>query len=151
MCIRSAGWVPRGPGRRSGRRGAGWREKVPFGVMSLVFMGLPSCPGDVHTLRPIEQEGVLRVAQACYGTWFYCQAVLPIPIAASTRALFDGLVRSRFLASILAAGRDRGLVPPATTVAGTARGLADYIVILARPGLVRISDSSRRIDTATCR
>jgi len=58
-------------------------EKVPFVIMSLVFMGLAiAARKHGHTVVPIQDYDTSeRVAQACYGIWFYIvKTVLPLGI-----------------------------------------------------------------------
>ena len=75
-----------GPGRWFGSAARKvWWEKVPFVILSLVFMGLAiAARRHVHALVPIQHDGVsARIAQACYGIWFYIvKTVLPLDITA---------------------------------------------------------------------
>jgi protein O-mannosyl-transferase len=59
-----------------------WREKVPFILASLIFVGLAVAARrrDVFTIeRP---DASARIAQACYATWFYVvKTLLPLDLA----------------------------------------------------------------------
>src|SRR5439155_23187965 len=75
-----------GPGRWFGPEARKvWWEKVPFGALSLIFMGL-AVVGRVQEqhLVTVQQSGLgARVAQACYGIWFYLvKTVLPANLTA---------------------------------------------------------------------
>ena len=91
-----------GPGRwfgPSARRV--WLEKVPFAALSLVFMGL-AVAAKAHATRSrrFEHDGLsARIAQACYGTWFYLvKTVIPRDITAYLPAArADRLVAPPFL------------------------------------------------------
>jgi tetratricopeptide (TPR) repeat protein len=76
-----------GPGRWFGSEArAVWWEKVPFVLLSLVLMGLVIAAREpVRTLPPLEGYGAsARVAQACYGIWFYLvKTVLPLDLIAT--------------------------------------------------------------------
>ena len=75
-----------GPGRWFGPAARRvWLEKVPFVAISLVFMAIAvAARADVHTIVPLEQDGIAsRIAQACYGAWFYLvKTAIPMDIAA---------------------------------------------------------------------
>jgi Flp pilus assembly protein TadD len=70
-----------GPGRWAGPEARKvWWEKVPFAALSLIFMGIAVVARKYNrTLVPVQLWGVSsRVAQACYGIWFYIiKTVLP--------------------------------------------------------------------------
>jgi len=74
-----------GPGRWFGSAARKvWCEKVPFVIMSLVFMGLAiAARKPVHTVVPIQDyDTTARVARACYGIWLYIvKTVLPLDIS----------------------------------------------------------------------
>ena len=136
-----------GPGRWFGPAARPvWWEKVPFLLLSLVFIGLAIAAKEhAHALVPIERYGAsARIPQACYGIWFYLvKTVLPRDIT----ALYPFPERidwfaPRFLASIL------GTV--AMTVVlwrlrrrrpGLLAAWLSYLVILApNLGLIRASN-----------
>ncbi|MGD0043828.1 MAG: tetratricopeptide repeat protein, partial [Isosphaeraceae bacterium] len=75
-----------GPGRWFGSAARKvWCEKVPFVIMSLVFMGLAiAARKHDHTVIPTQDYGTsARIAQACYGIWFYIvKTLLPLDITA---------------------------------------------------------------------
>ncbi len=73
-----------GPGHwfgSSARRA--WREKVPFIIVSLVFVGL-AVAAKPQTWGSIERyDASQRFAHACYGIWFYIlKTVLPLDLIA---------------------------------------------------------------------
>jgi len=75
-----------GPGRwlgPSARRV--WWEKIPFGVLSLVFMGLAIVGRveDKHLVSYQQSDIAARLSQSCYGIWLYLiKTVLPTNITA---------------------------------------------------------------------
>ncbi len=73
-----------GPGRWFGlaaRRA--WREKVPFILASLVFMGLAFAARSRGAFSPEQPDASVRIARACYGTWFYVgKTLLPLDLVA---------------------------------------------------------------------
>ena len=75
-----------GPGRWLGpsvRRV--WWEKVPFGVLSLVFMRLAIVgrAEDIHLVTNKQPGIAARLCQSCFGIWFYLiKTVLPTNITA---------------------------------------------------------------------
>ena len=75
-----------GPGRWFGPAARKvWCEKVPFVLLSLVFMGLAiAAKAHSHTIASIQHASLsARIAQACYGIWFYLvKTVLPLEITA---------------------------------------------------------------------
>ena len=48
-----------------------WREKIPFLLVSLVFIGLAIAARSRHVFSSEPFSVSARIAQACYGTWFY--------------------------------------------------------------------------------
>jgi protein O-mannosyl-transferase len=75
-----------GPGRWTGPWARKvWLEKVPFAAIGLAFMGLAVvAKSETRTIVALANDGVgSRVAQACYGTWFYLvKTAIPTDIAA---------------------------------------------------------------------
>jgi Flp pilus assembly protein TadD len=121
-----------------------WWEKVPFGALSLVFMVL-AIAGRVHDrhLVPLKNQGfTARIAQACYGIWFYLiKTVLPSGITAfyplpERVEWYEPL----FLLSILGTlGVSAGLFFLRRRWPGLLAAWLSYVVILApNLGLVRI-------------
>ena len=128
-----------GPGRwfgASARRV--WWEKVPFVALSLLFMGLAiAARGDVQTLIPLEHQGAAaRIAQACYGTWFYLvKTVFPLGLTAfyPLHGRLDWFA-PWFLASILGTvAMSVGLFLMRRRWPGTLAAWLSYLVMLA-PG-----------------
>ena len=124
-----------------------WRaysEKVPFALVSLVFMGLAiAAKAEARTLVPLENHGVAaRIAQACYGTWFYLvktaiptgiTAFYPLPARVNWHA-------PPFLAGIVATLEvSAGLLLLRRRWPGLLAVWLSYLVLLApASGLVRI-------------
>jgi Flp pilus assembly protein TadD len=136
-----------GPGRWIGPEARRvWLEKVPFVAISIVFMAIAvAARADVHTIVPLQKDGVAsRVAQACYGTWFYLiKTAIPIDIAAFyPRPPRIDWFAPRFLASILAtAAVTAGLIVLRHRWPGLLAAWLSYLVLLApSSGLVRVSD-----------
>jgi protein O-mannosyl-transferase len=86
-----------GPGQWFGEAAKrAWREKIPFLLVSLVFLGLAIAARSRHVFSA-EPFGIsARIAQACYGTWFYViktvsprnlNAVYPLPRDIDWRSL----------------------------------------------------------------
>jgi Flp pilus assembly protein TadD len=135
-----------GPGRWFGPAARRvWLEKVPFLAVSLIFMGL-AVVGRIkdHHMVSVENWGLVpRIAQACYGIWFYVvKTVLPWNITAyypmpEQVVLWD----PPFLASLLATvGLSVGLFLLRRRWPGLLAVWLCYLVILApNLGLVRIS------------
>jgi tetratricopeptide (TPR) repeat protein len=134
---RSEGWV--GPQARR----ACW-EKAPFFIFSIVFMGLAIAAKPQSRVWIKDDQPSARVAQACYGAWFYIiNSALPLNLVAfyPAPAAINWLA-PRFLLSIV------GVV--ATTLAlillrrrwpGILAVWLSYLAILApNSGLIRISD-----------
>ncbi len=135
-----------GPGRWFGPAARRiWLEKAPFVAVSLVFMALAvAAKAHVGTLAPVENAGgpVTRVAQACYGTWFYIvKTAVPRGITAfyplSPRIDWTA---PAFLASILATlAVSVGLLLARRRWPGLLAAWLSYLVLLAtNSGLVRI-------------
>ncbi len=81
------------PLRRFGGGRGGWfgsaarkalLEKVPFVMVSLVFMGLAIAAKPQSQFPVVQQhDASTGIAQACYGTWFYIKkTVLPLDLTA---------------------------------------------------------------------
>ncbi|HZW34531.1 MAG TPA: tetratricopeptide repeat protein, partial [Isosphaeraceae bacterium] len=136
-----------GPGRWFGpavRRV--WWEKVPFLLLSLVFMGLAiAARTHVRAMVPLERYGTsARIAQACYGIWLYIvKTVLPLDITALYPApqQVDWLAQP-FLGSILGTvAMSVGLWLLRRRRPGLLAAWLSYLVILApNLGLIRVSN-----------
>jgi cytochrome c-type biogenesis protein CcmH/NrfG len=134
-----------GPGRWLGpgaRRV--WLEKVPFFATGLVFMALAVvAKAEAQTLIPLERDGVLaRIAQACYGIWFYViKTVIPTGITAfyPLPARIDWWSPPFLLSLLATAAVTAGLVLRRRQRPGLLAAWLSYLVILApSSGLVRI-------------
>jgi protein O-mannosyl-transferase len=136
-----------GPGRwlgPSARRV--WLEKVPFIAVSLAFMAIAvAAKAHARSVTPLEHDGVLaRIAQACYGTWFYIvKTVIPRDITAFYP--LPGRIdwsAPPFLLSILATlAVSAGLFLLRRRRPGLLAAWLSYLVILApSSGLVRIGN-----------
>jgi hypothetical protein len=121
-----------------------WLEKVPFAALSAVFLAL-ACIGrvDQQHLDLVESQGLsARVAQACYGVWFYViKTVLPRHITAyypTPERL--GLAEAPFFLSLLGTlGVSVGVLVWGRRQPGLAAAWFSYLVILApSSGLVPI-------------
>jgi Flp pilus assembly protein TadD len=136
-----------GPGRWLGPAARRvWLEKAPFVAISLVFMGLAvAAKADTRAIRPLEQGGITgRVAQACYGTWFYIiKTVIPRDITAfyplprrvdwTAPAFLAGIVATAGVSVVLFLLRRRW--------PGLLAAWLSYLVLLApNSGLLRIGD-----------
>jgi hypothetical protein len=134
-----------GPGRWSGPSSRGvWREKVPFLLASLVFMGLAVAARSRGVFASEQPSASARIAQACYGAWFYLLktawpldlvAVYPLPREIDWRA-------PRFLASIVATvGVSVGLFLLRRRWPGGLAAWLSYLAILApSSGLIRTTE-----------
>jgi tetratricopeptide (TPR) repeat protein len=123
-----------------------WLEKVPFVLLSLVFVVIAiAAKQHLHSLIPIEQYSArARIAQACWGIWFYVvktlwpldlSPVYPLPTQIDpTAPLFAASIMGTLAltAVLFLLRRQRpGLLAAWLT----------YLVILApNSGLFRISD-----------
>ena len=119
-----------GPGRWFGTAARRvWWEKVPFIMVSLVFMGLAiAARSRNHWLSTEQNDASASIAQACYGIWFYIiKTVLPLDlVAVYPLPQRDRLARAAVHAEHPRdAGDERRLVSPAPALAGTAGGLAE--------------------------
>ena len=120
-----------------------WCEKVPFVVLSLVFVGL-AVVGRVEILDPVSLKQVdlfTRTVLSCYGTWFYVsKTVLPANLtviyAVPEQAAFLG---APFVGSILGTlGVSVGLFLLRRRWPALLAVWLSYVVILApNLGLVR--------------
>jgi tetratricopeptide (TPR) repeat protein len=134
-----------GPGRWFGaavRRA--WWEKVPFVIVSLVFMGLAIAARRQALLSTEQDDASASLARACYGTWFYLlKTALPLDLIAVYPAPRQIDWRApRFLSGILAT---LGMSVGSFLVRGRWPGLLaawlSYLVILApNSGIIRIDD-----------
>lgn len=133
-----------GPGRwfgSSARRAL--REKIPFFLASLVFVGLAVAARSRDVFSTVQLAGSARIAQACYGTWFYILktvrprdlvAVYPLPREIDWRS-------PPFLASILGTlGVSVVLFLLRRRWPGLLAAWLSYLLILApNSGLIRTS------------
>jgi tetratricopeptide (TPR) repeat protein len=136
-----------GPGRWFGApaRKVYW-EKVPFVLLSLVFMGLAiAARKHVRAMVPIERYGTsARIAQACYGIWLYIvKTVLPLDVTAlyPSPQQVDWLA-APFLLSILGTVvTSVGLWLLRRRRPGLLAAWVSYLVILSpNLGLIRVSN-----------
>ncbi|MHB1561664.1 MAG: hypothetical protein ACYC61_29800 [Isosphaeraceae bacterium] len=133
------GWI--GPRAR-----LAWIEKLPFLLLSLIFAGVAiRAKAGEQSLVPLEHDGIAaRLAQACYGVWFYLvKTFIPIDIAAfyPLPARIDPLA-PRFLLAIAATlGVTFGLFLLRRRHPAPLAAWLSYLVILApSSGLVRIGN-----------
>jgi tetratricopeptide (TPR) repeat protein len=79
--LRRFGYGPRpwfGPAARRA-----WWEKVPFVIMSLVFMGVAIAARRKALVLVEQSDASASIAQVCYGIWFYIlKTVLPLDLVA---------------------------------------------------------------------
>jgi tetratricopeptide (TPR) repeat protein len=121
-----------------------WLEKLPFVLASLVFAGLAvAAKAEDRSLIPLREGGLAaRVAQACYGAWFYLvktavplelTAFYPLPEPIDWRA-------PRFLLSIIATlAVTVGLILGRRRWPGLLAAWLSYLVLLGpSSGLIRI-------------
>jgi len=134
-----------GPGRWFGSSARKvWWEKVPFVMVSLVFMGL-AIAAKPQSRFPIEPyDASAGIAQACYGIWFYLQkTVLPLDLSAYYPSPREISWRAPpFLLSILGTlGMSAGLFLLRRRWPGLLAAWLCYLVILApNSGIIRISN-----------
>jgi len=134
-----------GPGRWFGSAARRvWLEKVPFVMVSLLFMGL-AIAAKPQSRFPIHRyDAFTGIAQACYGIWFYIQkTVLPLDLSAyypSPRQI--RWLAPPFLLSILGTlGMSAGLFMLRRRWPGLLVAWLCYLVILApNSGIIWISD-----------
>jgi protein O-mannosyl-transferase len=118
-------------------------EKAPFILVSLIFMGIAMVakPQSRNTIEYFEPSA--RVAQACFGTWFYIvKTALPldlIPLYPFPKSMH--WLAPRFLSSIIGAlAMTIGLILLRRRWPALLAAWLTYLVILApTSGLVRIS------------
>ncbi len=134
-----------GPGRWFGPRARQvWLEKLPFVAMSLVFMELAvAAKESSRTIMPLEQGGIAgRIAQACYGTWFYLiKTVIPRDITAfyPLPQRIDWFAPTFLVAIVATVGVSVGLLLARRRWPGLLAAWLTYLVLLApNSGLVRI-------------
>jgi tetratricopeptide (TPR) repeat protein len=125
-----------------------WLEKVPFLALSLVFMGIAvAAKADVRVIAPLDQDGVTgRIAQACYGIWFYLVKTA-IPRDITVFYPLPGRIdwwAPRFLLSLVATlAVSAGLFLLRRRWPGLLAAWLSYLVILApSSGLIRIGKYS---------
>jgi tetratricopeptide (TPR) repeat protein len=133
------------PGRwfgPSGRR-ACW-EKVPFVIVSLIFMGLAIAAKPQSRASVEDYQASARLAQACHGAWFYIiKTVLPVDLIAFYPAPreIDWLSPPFFLSVVGILATSAGLFLMRRRLPGMLAVWLTYLVILApNSGLIRISD-----------
>ena len=134
-----------GPGRWFGSAARrAWWEKVPFVMVSLVFMGVAIAARRQALVSTEQNDASASLAQACYGIWFYIlKTVLPLDLVAvypSPREI-DWLAPP-FLLSILGTlAMSVGLFLLRRRWPGLLAAWLSYLVILApNLGIIRISD-----------
>ena len=120
-----------------------WREKVPFILASLVFTGLAIAARNRGAFSPEHSDASVRIARACYGTWFYLvKTLLPLDLVAMypLPREMDWLA-SPFLLSILGTlGVSVGLFLLRRRWPGLLAVWLSYLVILApNSGIIRFS------------
>jgi tetratricopeptide (TPR) repeat protein len=134
-----------GPGRWLGPAARRvWWEKVPFVLMSLVFMGL-AIAARRQSLASVEQTGVsASLARACYGTWFYLlKTALPLNLSAVYPAPREiDWQAPQFLGSIVGTlAVSLALFLLRQRWPGLLAAWLSYLVILApNSGIIRIDD-----------
>ena len=118
-------------------------EKVPFVMVSLVFMGLAIAAKPQSRFPLGHYDASEGIAQACYGTWFYiAKTVLPrnlIAVYPMSREL--NWLAPRFSLSILATlAISAGLFLVRRRWPGLLAAWLSYLVILApNSGIIRIN------------
>jgi Tfp pilus assembly protein PilF len=136
-----------GPGRWFGpavRRV--WWEKVPFALLSLLFVILAVFGrAQAEHLASTEMWGIAeRIAQACYGIWFYLiKTMLPVNIRADyvlpRRAEMFGLPFVFSILAVLGVSAGLFLLRHRRAGAGLLAAWLSYVVILSpNLGLVRV-------------
>jgi protein O-mannosyl-transferase len=119
-------------------------EKVPFLLASLVFMGLAIAAKPQTREVIVYYDASTRVAQACYGTWFYIlKTALPldiIPLYPFPKEM--SWLEPRFFLSILATlAMTVGLFLLRRRSPGLLAAWLTYLLVLApSSGLIRISN-----------
>jgi tetratricopeptide (TPR) repeat protein len=123
-----------------------WWEKVPFVILSLVFVIL-AIKARKHALSfdRFQQADIFsRMTQACYGTWFYLvKSVLPLDIMAfyPTPRRIDWLEPAFFSSILGTLTLSAGSFLLRRRWPGLLAAWLSYLVILApNSGLVRTSD-----------
>ncbi len=124
-------------------RKAYW-EKVPFVMVSLVFMGL-AVVARRQALDPIEHyDASASIAQACYGIWFYIlKTVLPLDLIAlyPLPREIDWLAPPFMLSILGTLAVSVGLFLQRRRWPGLLAAWLSYLVILApNSGIIRISN-----------
>jgi Flp pilus assembly protein TadD len=134
-----------GPGRWFGaavRRA--WWEKVPFVLMSVVFMGVALAARRQAVVAMEQNDAPASLAQACYGIWFYLlKTVLPLDLVAVYPSPREMDWRAPvFLGSILGtADLSVGLFLLRRRWPGLLAAWLSYLVILVpNLGIIRISE-----------
>jgi tetratricopeptide (TPR) repeat protein len=135
-----------GPGRWFGLAARRmWQEKVPFIIVSLVFMGLAIAARSQALFSTKQHDASARIAQVCYGIWFYIvKTIWPlnlVPVYPSPKRI-DWLA-SPFIESILAVvAISVGAFLLRRRWPGLMAAWASYVVILApNLGILRISEN----------
>ncbi len=123
-----------------------WLEKAPFLLLSLIFAWLAiQAKSGGRSLVPLEHDGIAaRLAQACYGVWFYpVKSFVPIDIAAfyPLPARIDPMAPRFLLATAATLGATIGLFLLRRRYPGLLAAWLSYLIILApSSGLVRIGN-----------
>jgi len=133
-----------GPGRWFGPSARkALSEKVPFVLVSLVFMGLAIAAKPQSRLSIEHYDTSAGIAQACYGIWFYIvKTAVPVNLSAFYPVPREiNWLAAPFLLSILATlGMSAGLFLRRRRWPGLLAVWVSYLVILApNSGIIRIS------------
>jgi Flp pilus assembly protein TadD len=119
-------------------------EKLPFIMVSLVFMGLAVAAKPQSRFSIEQYRAGASVAQACYGVWFYLfKTAIPVDMIAfyPTPRELDWQLPRFFLRIIGTLGTSIGLIVMRRRWPGLLAAWLSYLVILApNSGLIRISD-----------
>jgi tetratricopeptide (TPR) repeat protein len=134
-----------GPGRWFGTSvWRAWWEKVPFGLVCVVFMGVALAARRQAVVATEQNDAPASLAQACYGIWFYLlKTVLPLDLVAvypSPREM--NWLAPQFLGSIFGTlAMCVGLFLLRRRWPGLLAAWLSYLVILApNLGIIRISE-----------
>ena len=122
-----------------------WREKVPFILVSLVFMGVAVAAKGAAVFSTRQNGISARLAQAAYGTWFYLfKTVLPLDlVAAYPSPTKINWLASPFIACTVAMlAMSVGAVVTRRRWPGLLAVWVSYLVILApNSGIIRTNEN----------
>ncbi len=120
-----------------------WREKIPFFLVSLVFMGVAVAARNSDGFLTEQPAAAVRSASACYATWFYIQkTALPLDLVAvyPLPRVMDWLTPSFMLRIVGILGVTGGLFLLRRRWPGLLAAWLSYLVILApNSGIIRSS------------